>query len=182
MAKNQRTFADGINEMNGYVINVIRFVGAQQISNTSRIAAHYWGTITKPDGTEISMGDNGMTVTDIKKIVSGMATRTYNRSGESSEIKKLEQIKAQMSALGIDTAEVDAKIEQIKAEQEAQLEADKLSIENQKRVKQIQKEIKKLDKLVSQTESLGVNADSIKAKIASMYADIESIMDGNPID
>lgn len=173
MGKNQRTFADGINEMNGYVINVIRFVGAQQISNTSRIAAHYWGTITKPDGTEICMGDNGMTVTDIKKIVSGMATRTYNRSGESSEIKKLEALKSQLESLGMSTAEIDAKIDAKKAEiEESQLEAQRIA-EFAKKKKEIEKEIKKLNSLKSTMAAAGLNTAEIDARIALKYAEIE---------
>lgn len=166
MAKNQRTFADGINEMNGYVINVIRFVGAQQISNTSRIAAHYWGTITKPDGTEIGMGDNGMTVTDIKKIVSGMATRTYNRSGESSEIKKLETLKSQLESLGLSTAEIDAQIEVKK------LETQRIA-EFAKKKKEIEKEVKKLESLKSTMAAAGLNTSEIDARIALKYAEIE---------
>ena len=181
MGKNQRTFQDGLNEMNGYKIEVIRFVGAQQVGESSRIAAKHWGTITTPDGEVIQMGDKGMTVTEIKKIIGG-ATRSYNRSGQNGEIGKLMKLKAALEANGLATADVDAKIEQLKAEQEAKSEADKLSVENQKKVKKIQKEIKKLDKLVAQTESLGVSADAIKAKIALMYADIEALMDGNPID
>lgn len=173
MAKNQRTFADGINELNGYVINVIRFVGAQQISNTSRIAAHYWGTITKPDGTEIGMGDNGMTVTDIKKIVSGMATRTYNRSGESSEIKKLEALKSQLESLGLSTAEIDAQIEAKKAEiEESKLEVQRIA-EFAKKKKEIEKEVKKLESLKSTMAAAGLNTAEIDARIALKYAEIE---------
>lgn len=90
MAKNQRTFVDGLNQMNGYVINVIRFVGAQQVSETSRIAARHWGTITTPSGEVIDMGESGMTTPQIKKICGG-ETRTYNRGGQSSAIKQLEK-------------------------------------------------------------------------------------------
>jgi hypothetical protein len=175
MAKNQRTFADGINEMNGYVINVIRFVGAQQISNTSRIAAHYWGTITKPDGTEIGMGDNGMTVTDIKKIVSGMTTRSYNRSGESSEIKKLEAIKSQLQSLGMSTAEVDGKIEAKKAEIEAAKAADALREVNKSRIKALNKDLKKLSEIRSSMESVGVDTTEICAKMNAIEEEIASL-------
>lgn len=186
MAKN-RTFQDGISVVNGYEINIIRFVGAQQVSATSRHAARHWGTITTPDGDVISMGDAGMTTPDIKKIVGMTETKVYNRGsssngGGSSEINKLMKLKSSLESMGLPTADVEAKIEQIKAEQADKIEADRLSAENQKKVKQIQKEIKKLEKLVSQTESLGVDASSIKAKIALMYVDIEALMDGNPID
>lgn len=175
MAKNQRTFADGINEMNGYVINVIRFVGAQQMSDTSRIAAHYWGTITKPDGTEISMGDNGMTVTDIKKIVSGMNTRTYNRSGESSEIKRLEAIKSQLESFGLSTAEVDAQIEAKKAEIEATKAADALREVNKSRIKALNKDLKKLSEIRSSMESVGVDTTEICAKMNAIEKEIASL-------
>lgn len=175
MAKNQRTFADGINEMNGYVINVIRFVGAQQVSESSRIAAHYWGTITKPDGTEISMGDSGMTVTDIKKIVSGMTTRTYNRSGESSEIKKLEVLKSQLESLGMNTAEVDAKIEAKKAEIEAAKAADALREVNKSRIKALNNDLKKLSEIRSSMESVGVDTTEICAKMNAIEEEIASL-------
>ena len=175
MAKNQRTFADGINEMNGYVINVIRFVGAQQMSDTSRIAAHYWGTITKPDGTEVSMGDNGMTVTDIKKIVSGMTTRTYNRSGESSEIKRLEAIKSQLESFGLSTAEVDAQIEAKKAEIESAKAADALREVNKSRIKALNKDLKKLSEIRSSMESVGVDTTEIFAKMNAIEEEIASL-------
>lgn len=174
MAKNQRIFADGINEMNGYVINVIRFVGAQQISNTSRIAAHYWGTITKPDGTEIGMGDNGMTVTDIKKIVGGQ-TRSYNRSGESSEIKRLEAIKSQLESLGMNTAEIDAKIEAKKVEIEATKAADALREVNKSRIKVLNKDLKKLSEIRSSMESVGVDTTEICAKMNAIEEEIASL-------
>lgn len=174
MAKNQRTFADGINEMNGYVINVIRFVGAQQMSDTSRIAAHYWGTITKPDGTEISMGDNGMTVTDIKKIVGGQ-TRSYNRSGESSEIKRLEAIKSQLESLGMNTAEIDAKIEAKKVEIEAAKAADALREVNKSRIKALNKDLKKLSEIRSSMESVGVDTTEICAKMNAIEEEIASL-------
>ena len=174
MAKNQRTFADGINEMNGYVINVIRFVGAQQMSDTSRIAAHYWGTITKPDGTEISMGDNGMTVTDIKKIVGGQ-TRSYNRSGESSEIKRLEAIKSQLESFGLSTSEVDAQIEAKKSEIEAAKAADALREVNKSRIKALNKDLKKLSEIRSSMESVGVDTTEICAKMNAIEEEISSL-------
>lgn len=175
MAKNQRTFADGINKMNGYVINVIRFVGAQQSTESSRIAAHYWGTITKPDGTEISMGDNGMTVTDIKKIVSEMTTRTYNRSGESSEIKRLEAIKSQLESFGLSTAEVDAQIEAKKSEIEAAKAADALREVNKSRTKALNKDLKKLSEIRSSMESVGIDTTEICAKMNAIEEEIASL-------
>lgn len=128
MANNQRTFADGINEMNGYVINVIRFVGAYQNGANSRIAAKHWGTITTPDGEVIEMGESGMSTPQIKKIIGG-ETKTYNRNGKSGELKQLESLKSQLESLGMSTAEVDAKIEAKKAE----IDAANNRIDNSKR-------------------------------------------------
>lgn len=177
MAKNQRTFVDGINEINGFVVNVVRFVGAQQVGDNSRIAAHYWGTITKPDGTEISMGDGGMTVTDIKKIVGGMTTRTYNRQGGgcSGEIKQLESLKTKLAELGMDTDEIDAKIEAKKAEIEAEKASKAESSENQKKIKSLNKEIKKLDKVREELESLGLSTLDVNGKIEAIRAEIEAL-------
>lgn len=163
MAKNQRTFQDGLNEMNGYQIMVTRFVGAYQNGDNSRIAAHYWGSITHPNGDITFMGDNGMTVTEIKRIIGG-ATRSYNR-GESSELKKLEGIKAQMEALGIDTTDVEAKIEAEKARDE-QRKA------NLSKIKVLEKEIKELNKLKSSAVSLGIVSATIEQKIAEKESEL----------
>lgn len=110
--RNSRSFNDGVNEINGFVVNVIRFVGAQQVSATSRIAARHWGTITTPDGVVIDMGESGMTTPQIKKIVGGV-TKHYNIG--SSELRSLNQLCEQLESLGMSTAELDAKIESEKA-------------------------------------------------------------------
>lgn len=170
MAKNQRTFNDGVNEMNGYTINVVRFVSAQQVSETSRIAAKHWGTITTPSGEVIDMGENGMTTPQIKRIVGG-ETKSYNREGGSSEIKKLEQLKSQLESLGLGTEEVDAKIEAKRAE----IEAESRSKENEKEIKRILKEIKKLENAKSQLESLGLSVTEVTWKIADLNAQIENL-------
>lgn len=175
MAKNQRTFGDGINVVNGYTINVIRFVSAQQVSATSRIAAHYWGTITTPDGEVIDMGEAGMTVVQIKKIIGG-ETRTYNRNGDNGEIKKLEELKSTLESLGMSTSEVDAKIEAKKAEIEAQRAADVLAEVNQTRIKAIQREIKKLEKVKSQISELGLSTLEVDGKINELQGEIASLM------
>jgi DNA-binding transcriptional MerR regulator len=170
MAKNQRTFQDGINEVNGFVVNVVRFVGAQQVSETSRIAAKHWGTITTPSGEVIDMGESGMTTPQIKRIVGG-ETKSYNREGSSSEIKKLEQLKSQLESLGLSTADVDAKIE----EKQAEIEAESRSKENEKEIKKLEKEIKKLENAKSQLESLGLSTTEVTWKIADLNAQIENL-------
>lgn len=171
MATNQRTFADGVNQMNGYEINVIRFVGAYQNGANSRIAAKHWGTITTPDGEVIDMGESGMTVTQIKRIVGG-ETRSYNRKGESSEIKKLQNLKSQLESLGMSTAEVDAKIEAKKAE----IEAERNRVDNSVEIKKLEKEIKKLDKVKQQLESLGLSTEEIDSRCEQLRSQIEALL------
>lgn len=177
MAKNQRTFVDGINEINGFVVNVIRFVGAQQISETSRHAAKHWGTITKPDGTEISMGEDGMTTPQIKKIVGMDTTKVYNRQGGggSGEIKQLETLKSKLAELGMSTDEIDAKIEAKKAEIEAEKANKAESTEKQKKIKSLNNEIKKLDKVREELESLGLSTLDVNGKIEAIRAEIEAL-------
>jgi wobble nucleotide-excising tRNase len=169
MAKNQRTFSDGINEMNGYTINVVRFVSAQQVSETSRIAAKHWGTITTPSGEVIDMGESGMTTPQIKRIIGG-ETKSYNRGG-SSEIKKLEKIKSQLESLGMSTADVDAKIEAEKA----RIEAERNQVDNSKEIKKLEKEIKKLEKLLNQMSDLGMSTAEIDSKISDLNSQIDAL-------
>lgn len=170
MATNQRTFSDGINEMNGYTINVVRFVSAQQVGETSRIAAKHWGTITTPSGEVIDMGESGMTTPQIKRIIGG-ETKSYNRGG-SSEIKKLEKIKSQLESLGMSTAEVDAKIEAEKA----RIEAERNRVDNSKEIKRLQKEIKKLERIKSELDSLGCDTTEIISKISSLAIDLDVLL------
>lgn len=170
MAKNQRTFQDGENQMNGYVINVIRFVGAQQVSDTSRIAARHWGTITTPSGEVIDMGESGMTTPQIKKIVGGEA-RTYNRGGQSSTIKQLEKVKSTLESLGMDTTEVDAKIDAEKA----RIEEEKNRIDNSAEIKKLEKEQKKLSKMREMLVNLGLSTAEVDAKMAELESQIESL-------
>ena len=171
MANNQRTFADGINNMNGYVINVIRFVGAYQNGANSRIAAKHWGTITTPDGEVIEMGESGMTTPQIKKII-GCESKSYNRVGINGEIKKLEQLKSQIESLGMSTAEVDAKIEAKKAE----IEEANNRVDNSKEIKRLEKEIKKLDKVKQQLESLGLSTEEIDSRYGRLRSQIEDLL------
>lgn len=174
MAKNQRIFTDGVNEMNGYTINVVRFVSAQQVSETSRIAAKHWGTITTPSGEVIDMGESGMTTPQIKKIVGG-ETRSYNRAGggQSSTIKQLEKIKSYLESLGMDASEVDAKI----TAEKARIEAEKNRISNSAEIKKLEKEIKKLEQIKEQLSSLGmstIEVDEKLGRLAMQVVDLQS--------
>lgn len=170
MANNQRTFQDGINEINGFIVTVVRFVGAQQVSATSRVAAKHWGTITTPSGEIIDMGEYGMTTPQIKKIVGG-TTRTYNRGGDSSELKELLKLKSQLETFGVDTTEVDVKIEAKRAE----IEAESRRVDNSKEIKRIEKEISKLDKLVDSLTALGLSTYEVMNKIVALQAQIRDL-------
>lgn len=170
MANNQRTFQDGINEINGFIVTVVRFVGAQQVSATSRIAARHWGTITTPSGEIIDMGEYGMTTPQIKKIVGG-TTRTYNRGGDSSELKELLKLKSQLETFGVDTTEVDVKIEAKRAE----IEAESRRVDNSKAIKKLEKEISKLGKLVDSLTALGLSTDEVMDKIVALQAQIRDL-------
>lgn len=170
MANNQRTFQDGINEINGFIVTIVRFVGAQQVSATSRIAARHWGTITTPSGEIIDMGEYGMTTPQIKKIVGG-TTRTYNRGGDSSELKELLKLKSQLETFGVDTTEVDVKI----AAKRAEIEAESRRVDNSKEIKKLEKEISKLSKLVDSLTALGLSTDEVMNKIVALQAQIRDL-------
>lgn len=170
MAKNQRTFVDGLNQMNGYVINVIRFVSAQQVSETSRIAARHWGTITTPSGEVIDMGESGMTTPQIKKICGG-ESRTYNRGGQSSAIKQLEKVKSTLESLGMDTTEVDAKIEAEKA----RIEEENNRIDNSAEIKKLRKEHNNLSKTLEMLKLLGLSTTEVVEKMEEIEIQIENL-------
>lgn len=175
MATNQRTFQDGINEVNGYVVNVVRFTSAYNTSfnestgKWNRQCAKHWGTITTPSGEVIDMGESGMTTPQIKRIIGG-ETKSYNRGG-SSEIKKLEKIKSQLESLGMSTADVDAKIEAEKA----RIEAERNQVDNSKEIKKLEKEIKKLEKLLNQMSDLGMSTAEIDSKISDLNSQIDAL-------
>lgn len=167
--RSNRFFVDGLNEVNGFIVNVVRFVGAQQLSASSRIAARHWGTITYPNGDVLDMGINGMTTPQIKKIIGGV-TKVYNR-GESVELKKLNQLRSQLESLGMCTDEVDAKIEAKKLE----IEAESRRVDNSKEIKKLEKEISKLSKLVDSLTALGLSTDEVMDKIVALQAQIRSL-------
>lgn len=176
MANKARTFQDGINEMNGYTINVIRFTSAYTTGYNSitgrpnRQCALHWGTITTPDGREISMGDKGMNTPQIKAIIGG-TTRTYNRGNDGNGLNELIKIKEKLESLGMSTTEVDAKIEAKKEE----IEAERNRVDNTAEIKRLTKEVKNLEKLQSKLESLGLNTDEIAGKIEAINAQIDSL-------
>lgn len=168
--RNSRSFNDGMNEVNGFVVNVIRFVGAQQVSATSRVAARHWGTITTPDGVVIDMGESGMTTPQIKKLV-GASTKHYNFGEFGGEIKKLEKLKSQLESMGMSTTELDAKIEAEKERISAIVSRNAATTE----IKRIEKEIRQLDEAKAQLESLGLSTTEVVSKIADLEAQIAQL-------
>lgn len=161
MAK--RSFDYGINKINGYKVNIIRVVSAYNNADNSRIAAKYFGDITHPNGDITFMGDDGMTVTQIKKIVGG-SSRTYNRSGESNEIKKLESLKAQLESLGLDTSEIDARIAD-NARREA----------NREQIAALEAMKNELIELKSKIDSLGLSSTEIALRIINIEREIANL-------
>lgn len=124
----KRFFQDGRNEFNGFVVNVVRFVGAYDSSESGRTAAKHWGTIETPDGEIIDMGVKGMTTPQIKRKIEQLSggsvryeAREYNRgeSGSNKELNQLLKLRESLESIGMSTSELDAKIEAKKAEIEA---------------------------------------------------------------
>ena len=95
----------GENRVNGFVINIVRFVPSETISSSSRRAAKYFGTITTPSGEVINLGDNGKTATWIKSKIGIKA-----ESQDDTIIAALEAMKAKAEELGLDTSAIEEKI------------------------------------------------------------------------
>ena len=95
----------GENRVNGFVINIVRFVPSETISSSSRRAAKYFGTITTPSGEVINLGDNGKTATWIKSKIGVKA-----ESQGDTIIAALEAMKAKAEELGLDTSAIEEKI------------------------------------------------------------------------
>ena len=116
----------GENRVNGFVINIVRFVPSETISSSSRRAAKYFGTITTPSGEVINLGDNGKTATWIKSKIGIKA------QAQSSIIADLEAMKAKAEELGLDTSAIEEKIssekeriERERAERDAQIASER---------------------------------------------------------
>lgn len=116
----------GENRVNGFVINIVRFVPSETISSSSRRAAKYFGTITTPSGEVINLGDNGKTATWIKNKIGIKA------QAQSSIIADLEAMKAKAEELGLDTSAIEEKIssekeriERERAERDAQIASER---------------------------------------------------------
>lgn len=167
MARNQRFFQDGINNLeNGFVVNVVRFTSAYDNGVNSRIAAKHWGTIITPDGVEISMGDAGMTTPQIKKLC-GLASKPYNN--DSKKLRELKSALETLQNLGLDTSNVEAKIAEIKdAEAERRAEIERDMREKSEAYRSLKKQIKELNKSRETLVNAGIDTTDLDGKIAEL--------------
>ena len=175
MAK--RSFDYGINEVNGYKVNIIRVVSAYNNADNSRIAAKYFGDITHPNGDITFMGDDGMTVTQIKKIIGG-SSRTYNRGNRvDNELNQLEKLRKQLESLGISTADIESKIEAKKAEIERERISAELMRNRLQRIKELKQDLVKYVELHNAMVNLGLDTTEVDAKVDAIYAEIRLLED-----
>ena len=153
----------GENTVNGHIINVERVVSAQQVSATSRIAARYFGTITKTNGSTITLGEKGKTAGQIKALVGVASTR------ENSEVAKLRKAMLQLEQLGLSTEEVANKIAEAEArEAEAREAREAEARANSVAERTRKKELKKLQGVREQLEQLGLSTEEIDSKIEGL--------------
>lgn len=152
--------------VNGYAINIERVVSAQQVDSNSRIAAKYFGTITDPDGNEISLGVNGKTSPQIKRII---GLTTANSSTGDKQLNSLKRAFAALEAAGLDTAEVAEKIAAREAEIEIiAAERQRVSAAEAAAKKAVKKQLAKLQKAAKAMEAAGLDCTAIDEQIAEL--------------
>ena len=156
--------------VNGYAVNIERVISAQQVDSKSRIAAKYFGTITDPDGNEISLGVNGKTSPQIKRII-GLATATSSTGDK--QLNSLKKAFAALEAAGLNTDEVAEKIAareaEIMTEQAEQAEQAQARKDAQKAVKQ---QLAKLQKAAKAMIAAGLDCTAIAEQIAELKSQI----------
>lgn len=153
----------GVNDLNGYSVEVLRYLPSQNDGGRHSADARYWGTITTPDGEVIFMGDSGMTALQIKRkcrVISSSST------SEPSELKKLKKLRTMMADSGLPTEEVDAKIAALE-EQVAQSRRA-----NSAEMKALRKELKQLEKMKAQMESCGLSTFEVDEKIIGIQSQL----------
>ena len=151
----------GVNDLNGYSVEVLRYMPSQNDDSRHSADARYWGTITTPDGEVIFMGDRGMTALQIKRkcgIISSLS------ASEPSELKKLKKLRVMMADSGLPTGEVDDKI----AALEEQVEQSRRV--NSAEMKALRKELKQLEKMKAQMEACGLSTFEVEEKIIGIHS------------
>lgn len=179
MAKNRCKYPVGKTEINGYVVEIIRYIGAQQISEKNRKAACFWGKITTPECEEILSPESGWGCKDIDRIVGNTAKKVYNRggsTGESSKVRELKKMFAMNEKFGFDTTAIAAEIEKQVAEDEANREAKaKMTAENRAKISSLKKTLRELTKMCDKNREFGFDTISIEAKIAEIKVELAEL-------
>lgn len=193
--KNQCKYLVGTTRINGFVVEITRYVGAQQITPTNRKCARYWGTITPEEGESIISPEDGWAVGQIDKIVNNTDKRDYSNrgtgerinNGESPEIKKLRAAIATLEASGLPTDEAQSKLSELIAQEEenrelrkAEIEAERAarkaaSAENRARKRELNKAIRAIKSSIETMEAVGLETIALKSKLDEKIAELESL-------
>ena len=172
MASSQRFFVDGEQTINECVVNIVRFVPAQQLGENSRVAAKHWGTITFPDGRVESLGDNGKTTRQIKAMIGLEPTI---KTGESKDLRTLKNVREFMVSKSLDTTEIDAVIATLQAEHAAKVAAkEERKRLNSPEVKAAKKQLTDLYKSRDILSGLGMDVTEIEGKIIEIENFLEN--------
>lgn len=169
--KTQRFLSEGENLVNGYTVVVSSIESAKQVSETSRIAAKYYGTITDADGNIISdFTQNGKTAKQIK-VLCGLEEASTTKT--DSRLRLLEKTRANLISFGCDTTEIDKAIKVEKeaievakaAKEAAKKEAAKRKLLNSKELKELRKTQELLTKLGMSTVEVDNKIDNLLKSI-----------------
>lgn len=179
MAKNRCKYPVGKTEINGYVVEIIRYIGAQQITPTNRKAACFWGKITTPECEEILSPESGWGCKDIDRIVGNTERMMYNRggsTGESSKVRELKKMLAMNEKFGFDTTAIAAEIEKQVAEDEANREAKaKMTAENRAKISSLKKSLRELTKIFDKNREFGFDTIAIEAKMDEIKGELSEL-------
>lgn len=179
MAKNRCKYPIGRTEINGYVVEIIRHIGAQQITSTNRKAACFWGKITTPKCEEILSPESGWGCKDIDRIVGNTDRMVYNRggsTGESSKVRELKKMLEMNRKFGFDTIAISAEIEKQIAEDEANREAKaKMTAENRAKISSLKKSLRELTKIFDKNREFGFDTVAIEAKMDEIKAELSEL-------
>lgn len=174
----RRKYQDGENDLgNGYVLHVLRYVSPYQSSDKGRIAGKYFGYIQEPQGTLVMLGEHGKNTKDLAKLIKDVCNievevRERSNSGETAEIRKLEKLKSDLVALGISTADIEAKIEELKHAQSMKARI----AERRAEVNELNKKKKSLQKIYDQMNKLGLDATEVGEEIARINNQIDELL------
>lgn len=172
MANSQRFFVDGEQTINECVINIVRFVPAQQLGANSRVAAKHWGTITFPDGRVESLGDNGKTTRQIKAMIGLEPTI---KTGESRELRTLKNVREFMASKSMDVTEIDAAIATLQSEHDAKVAAkEERKRLNSPEVRGAKKQLQLLYRSRDVLASLGVDVTEAETRITEIENFLEN--------